>query len=146
MTMTPALADVPIRSADELTNRWIVLLNPPVFGARSLWLSWFGADGRMLPIVIPIDDIPLVPEPAMLMGLREMHDAVLEEHLDGDGHLAMALCRPGGPRVRGDDELWIDALRSTLDDGQIDGSWSLHLGAGGEVTALVEAPSWVWSR
>jgi hypothetical protein len=75
-----------------------------------------------------------------------MHDAVLEEHLDGDGHLAMALCRPGGPGVRGDDELWIEALRSTLDDGQIDGSWSLHLGAGGEVTALVEAPSWVWRR
>ena len=144
--MTPALADVPIRSADELTDRWTVLLNPPVFSARSLWLSWFGSDGRMLPIVIPIDDIPLVPEPAMLMGLRQMHDTVLEEHLDGNGHLAMSLCRPGGPRVRGDDELWIDALRSMLDDGQIDGSWSLHLGAGGEVTALVEAPSWVWSR
>ena len=144
--MTPALADVPISSADELTNRWIVLLNPPVFGVRSLWLSWLGSDGRMLPIVIPIDDIPLVPEPAMLMGLRQMHDTVLEEHLDGNGHLAMSLCRPGGPRVRGDDELWIDALRSMLDDGQIDGSWSLHLGAGGEVTALVEAPSWVWSR
>ena len=144
--MTPALADVPISSADELTNRWIVLLNPPVFGVRSLWLSWLGSDGRMLPIVIPIDDIPLVPEPAILMGLRQMHDTVLEEHLDGNGHLAMSLCRPGGPRVRGDDELWIDALRSMLDDGQIDGSWSLHLGAGGEVTALVEAPSWVWSR
>ena len=82
----------------------------------------------------------------MLMGRRQMHDTVLEEHLDGNGHLAMSLCRPGGPRVRGDDELWIDALRSMLDDGQIDGSWSLHLGAGGEVTALVEAPSWVWSR
>jgi hypothetical protein len=146
MTITPPLADVPIRSTDDLTSRWRALLNPPVFGTRSLWLSWFGADGRMLPIVIPIDDIPLVPEPAMLMSLRQMHDTVLEEHVDGDGHLAMALCRPGGPQVRGDDGLWVDALRSTLDDGQIDGSWSLHLGAGGEVTALVEAPSWVWSR
>ena len=45
-----------------------------------------------------------------------------------------------------DDELWIDALRSTLDDGQIDGSWSLHLAAGGSVVPVVEAPSWVWTR
>ena len=146
MTITPPLADVPIRSADEMTRRWTLMLAPPIFGARSLWLSWFGADGRMLPIVIPVDEIALVPQPAMLMGLRQMHDSLVEEQLDGDGHLAMALCRPGGPWVRGDDELWIDALRSTLDDGQIDGSWSLHLGAGGQVTPLVEAPQWVWSR
>jgi len=73
----------------------------------------------MLPVVIPVDEIPLVPQPAMLMGLRQMHDSLLEEQLDGDGHLAMALCRPGGPQVRGDDELWIDALRSTLDDGSV---------------------------
>jgi hypothetical protein len=38
--MTPPRADVPIRSADELTQRWAELLEPPIFGARSLWLSW----------------------------------------------------------------------------------------------------------
>ena len=146
MTITPPLPDVPIRSADELTSRWQALLDPPVFGARSLWLSWFGSDGRMLPVVMPIDDIPPVPEPAMLMGVRQMHDLLVEEQLDGDGHLAMALCRPGRPEVRGDDGFWIDALRSTLDDGRIDGSWSLHLGAGGEVIPLVEAPPWLWPR
>lgn len=146
MTMTPPHADVPIRSADELTSRWTMLLDPPVFGARSLWLSWFGSDGRMLPVVIPVDDLPLVPDPALVMSLREVHDSLLEEQLGGDGHLAMALCRPGEPNVRGDDELWIDALRSTLDDGQIDGSWSLHLAAGGSVVPVVEAPSWVWTR
>jgi hypothetical protein len=146
MTTTPPLADVLIRSADELTRRWMMVLDPPVFGARSLWLSWFGSDGRMLPIVIPVDELPLVPEPAMLMNLREVHDSLLHDQLGGEGHLAMALCRPGEPEIRGDDELWIDALRSTLDDGQIEGSWSLHLGAGGRVVPLVEAPSCVWSR
>jgi hypothetical protein len=146
MTMTPPLADVPIRSADELTSRWRMLLDPPVFGARSLWLSWFGTDGRMLPVVIPIDDLPVVPDPALVMSLRQAHDSILEEHLGGDGHLAMALCRPGTADVREDDDAWVDALGSALDDGQIDGSWSLHLGAGGRVAPLVEAPSWVWSR
>jgi hypothetical protein len=144
MTTTPPLADVPIRSADDLTRRWTALLNPPVFGARSLWLSWLGTDGRMLPVVVPVDDLPLVPEPALVMGLRQVHDSILEEQLGGDGHLALALCRPGEPEIRGDDEAWVAALRSALDDGQIDGSWSLHLGAGGTVVPLVAAPESRW--
>ncbi|TQN42047.1 hypothetical protein FHU33_1439 [Blastococcus colisei] len=146
MTTTPPLADVPIRSADELTIRWTKLLNPPVFGARSLWLSWFGSDGRMLPVVVPVDDLPLLPEPGMLMGLRQVHDSIVDEQLGGDGHLALALCRPGGPQITEDDDEWAEALRSALDDGQIDGSWSLHLAADGSVVPLVEAPSRVWSR
>ena len=71
MTTTPPLADVPVRSADDLARRWTALLNPPVFGTRSLWLCWFGTDGRMLPAVVPVDDLPPVPEPALMMGLRQ---------------------------------------------------------------------------
>jgi hypothetical protein len=106
MTTTPPLADVPIRSADDLTRRWTALLNPPVFSARSLWLSWLGADGCMLPVVVPVDDLPLVPEPALVMGLRQVHDSILEEQLGGHGHLAMALCRPGRPEITEDDDEW----------------------------------------
>jgi hypothetical protein len=144
MTTTPPLADVPIRSADDLTARWTTLLNPPVFGRRSLWLTWVGTDGRMLPVVVPVDDIPLIPEPAMLMGLRQVHDSILEEQLGGEGHLAMALCRPGRPEITGDDDEWAEALRSALDDGQIDGTWSLHVAAGGQVITLVKAPETSW--
>src|SRR3712207_5405395 len=146
MTTTPPLASFPIRSADELPRRWTALLDPPVFGSRNLWLCWLGGDGCMLPVVVPVDDLPRTPEPALLMGLRQVHDSIVEEHLDGDGHFAMALCRPGRPEITEDDDEWAEALRSALDDGQIDGSWSLHLAAGGEVVPLVPAPSWTWAR
>jgi hypothetical protein len=146
MTTTPPLADVPIRSADDLTRRWTALLNPAVFGARSLWLSWLGSDGCMLPVVVPVDDLPLVPDPALLTSLRQVHDSILEEQLGGDGHLALALCRPGAPEITEDDDEWAEALRSALDDGQIDGSWSLHLAAAGQVVPLVAAPEWCWRR
>ena len=146
MTTTPPLANVPIRSADDLTRRWTALLSPPFFGMRSLWLSWVGTDGRMLPVVVPVDDLPVRPEPALVMGLRQVHDSILEEHLGGDGYLAMALCRPGQPEITEDDDEWAEALRSALDDGQIDGSWSLHLAAGGSVVPLVEALSWTRAR
>ena len=135
MTKPPAI-DVPIRSAEELTARWAALLDPPVFGARSLWLMWLDDDGRALPVIIPIDDIPRVPDHAMLAGLVSVHEAISDEHLSGDGHLAMALCRPGRPEVTEDDDCWLEALSEVLDD-RIDGRWSLHLAAAGRVTPLV---------
>jgi hypothetical protein len=142
---TPPLADVPVRTAAELTARWTALLDPPVFGARSLWLAWLDDAGLMLPVVVPVDDVPLVPDHRLLQGLLAVHDAVAGEHLPVGGHLALALCRPGAGSVRADDEEWVHALRDLLDD-QIDAHWSLHLAAGGRVTALVEPPTGTWPR
>jgi hypothetical protein len=134
MTTTPHL-DVPVRSAAELTERWAGLLAPPVFRRRELWLAWFDDDGLMLPVVVPVDDVPLVPDLRLLDGLRQVSDTVLEEQLAGRGALAMALCRPGAPAVRDDDRGWAETLSAALD-----GRWSLHLAAGGVVTPLVELP------
>ena len=135
--MTTQLTDVPIRSAEELTDRWKALLDPPTFDARALWLMWLD-DGRQLPLVIPVDGIPPVPDRGMFQGLLHLHEAVAAEHLTGEGHLAMALCRPGRAALDDDDHEWADALHDLLDDGRIDGTWSLHLAAGGQVVPLVD--------
>ena len=131
----PPLADVPIRSAEELTRRWAGLLEPPIFGARSLWLNWLD-DGLMLPVVVPVDDIPLVPDSRLLSGLVQVHDGVADAHIAGEAHLAMALCRPGRPAITADDDEWAEGLREALED-QIEGTWSLHVAAAGLVTELV---------
>ena len=145
MTTTPlpdlSLPQPPVRSAAELTRRWATVLAPPVFGARSLWLAWFDPDGAMLPVVVPVDDLPLLPDHGVLRGLLALHDAVTERTDCVDGHLAMALCRPGPPLVTAEDDEWAEALREDLDSG-IDGSWSLHLAAGGSVLPLVEPFRW----
>jgi len=60
---TPALAEVPVRSALALTRRWIDLLQPSTFGARALWLAWFDADGRQSPVLVPVDNLPVTPDP-----------------------------------------------------------------------------------
>jgi hypothetical protein len=134
--MTPPLAGIPIRTAEELTDHWTALLDPPVFSARALWLMWLQDDGRPLPVIIPIEDMPRLPSQALLSGLLSVHDAICAEQLNGAGHLAMVLCRPGRPDITDDDDEWVDALSEVLDD-QIDGTWSLHLAAGGTVTPLV---------
>ena len=133
---TPRLADVPIRSAEELTAHWTALLDPPTFGARALWLTWLRDEGRPLPVIIPVEDLPRLPSHTLLSGLLSLHEAICAEHLSGSGHLALALCRPGQADISDDDDAWVDALSEVLDD-RIDGTWSLHLAAGGNVVPLV---------
>ncbi|WP_104524618.1 hypothetical protein [Blastococcus atacamensis] len=133
---TPALAEVPVRSAAELTSRWSALLDPPEFAARSLVLTWFASDGRQEPMVIPVEDVPRVPDVALLVDVRQLHESVLTGQLGGRGHLALALCRPGSGSPTPDDEAWVEALRELLDDG----AWSLHLAAAGSVVPLVDVP------
>lgn len=137
---TPPLADVPIRSAADLTARWERLLAPPVFGARSLWLCWLD-DGLMVPLVVPVDEIPARPGRTMLANLPSLCQTVVEEHVFGEAHVAMALCRPGLPTVTRDDEAWAAELREAFADE--DCTWSLHLAAGGSVVPMVEEH---WSR
>ncbi len=141
MTTAP-LASVPVRSAPELTRRWVTVLEPPVFAARSLWLLWLGEDSCMLPVVVPVDDVPRLPDRATLHGLVDLHDAVTDRST-GPTHLALALCRPGPAAVTADDDGWADGLRGVLDEA-LDGTWSLHLAAGGRVVPLVGAPVQAW--
>jgi hypothetical protein len=141
MTTTP-LPEVPVLSAVELTARWSDLLEPPVFGARSLWLAWLDTAGLMLPVIIPVDDLPARPDAGVPAGLLALHDGVTEA-AGGPLHLAMALCRPGRPEVTADDAVWAEALREGVGD-HLDGPWSLHLAAGGAVAPIVDPPPWAW--
>jgi hypothetical protein len=138
---TPPLAAVPIRSAEELTARWAAMLEPPVFGARSLWLMWLDHEGLTLPVVLPVDDIPPVPEAGMLEGLRQLHLGIAQDRLRRGGHLAMALCRPGRPQATKYDDAWAEGLREALDGLPLAQTWSLHLAAGGSVLPLVDLPA-----
>jgi hypothetical protein len=131
----PPLADVPVRSAEELTRRWEMLLDPPVFSARSLWLVWLD-DGLMLPVVIPVDDVPARPDGALLGNLVTVCTSVAESHVTGTCHVAMALCRPGGSAVTADDDTWADGLRGAFD--ATGATWSLHLAADGAVVPMVD--------
>src|SRR4051794_13343011 len=136
---TPALTDVPVRSALALTRRWISLLQPPVFGARALWLTWFDAEGRQSPLLVPVEDLPVVPDPEMFDGLRLLNESVVSAQLGEGSHLAMALCRPGEVVVSDSDDEWVDALAEVF-DGLVGQTWSLHLAAGGRVEELVGPP------
>ncbi len=133
----PPLADVPIRTAEELTQRWEKLLDPPSFSARSLWLTWLDR-GLMLPVIIPVDDVPAVPHQFLLTNIAHVGESIAESHCLGTAHVAMALCRPGRVRVTQDDEAWERGLGEAFLT--TSGTWSLHLAAGGSVVPMVDLP------
>lgn len=135
---TPQGIDSPVRTPDELTDRWATILEPPVFGIRSLWLLWLD-DGHPLPLVIPVDDIPRRPQRATLGNLEQMASMVAGSEVTGSAHLAIALCRPGVAVVDADDVSWAEALREALVP--FDGTWSLHLAAGGAVVPMIGLPA-----
>ncbi|GAB3316183.1 hypothetical protein GCM10027451_32620 [Geodermatophilus aquaeductus] len=135
---TPLLADVPVRSPLALTRRWASLLQPLLFDTRSLWLAWFGPDGRQSPVLLPVEDLPDRPDLSLVSGLLGVHDEVAASHGSNDVLLAMALCRPGEPVETADDTDWLMAFHDVLGDA-LDQAWSLHLAAGGRVEPLVEA-------
>ncbi len=134
---TPELAQTPVRSADDLTGRWRALLEPHGFAKRALWLTWFSVEGRQSPLVIPIDDLPEWPDPDMFAGLLTLNETVVSAQLGDGGHLALALCRPGGTAVSDSDDAWVAALSDVFDE-LSDQTWSLHLAAGGDVQRLVD--------
>lgn len=133
----PPLADVPVRTPDQLTARWHALLGEPVFGARALWLTWLD-DGLQLPVVLPVDDVPAVPDRLLLMTVLDVCRQITESHVSGRGHIAMALCRPGRPFPTRDDDAWADGLLTAFADEPV--TWSLHLAAGGGVVPIVDLP------
>ena len=135
---TPQLAEIPVRSTDDLTCRWRALLDPPGFTTRALWLTWFDANGKQSPLVVPVDKLPEWPDPDMFAGLLTLNGTVVSAQLGDGGHLAMALCRPGGAAVSDSDDAWVAALSEVFDE-LVDQTWSLHLAAGGTVEPLVEA-------
>jgi hypothetical protein len=133
----PSLAETPVHSAAELTARWAgMLVQPPAFESRTLWLTWLDGGGRSLPVVLPVEDLPRIPDAGLLQSLVLLHDGIADG-LIGGGHLAMALSRPGGSDITEDDREWEDALHETL-DAAIEGTWSVHLAAGGSVVPMVE--------
>jgi hypothetical protein len=138
MTAMPRPED-PVRSPAELTALWAGMLDPLAFRRRDLWLAWLTATGSVLPTVLPVEDVSLVPDRRLLGGLVDLHAMIAGEFLGDGGHIALCLCRPGGPAIREDDEVWAAMLAHLL--GELEETWSLHLAAGGRVTPVVVPPA-----
>jgi hypothetical protein len=124
----------PVRTDDELRERWKEIVAAETFRERTLWLTWYDPDGQMLPVVVPVDDLPPHPHGEVLDGLAQVVGSVLDGQAPG-GSVAMLISRPGPPSVQGEDQAWARALTSRAAPGVR--TRPLHLATSGSVRVLV---------
>lgn len=143
MTTSP-LSTVPVTSDAELTERWtqlVPLAGPPA--RRSLHLTWLRRDGTAVPLVLPIDDLPVEVDRDMLGNLALVHAGIAEAEgrLPSELHLALCLKRRGPAGLSPDDHAWVAAIESVVRGGAgLD--CSLHVSNGGAAVAVLPRERW----
>ncbi len=124
--------DATIISQPDLEEFWRALMGDGGFGQRSVWLAFFDSGRRPLPVLIPIDELPVEPEPqlanlgAMIAGVAHEQDVVA---------VAMLLSRPGSSAPTARDRRWARGLYGACTQltTQV---WPLHLATHDHVSVL----------
>jgi len=97
----------------------------------------------MVPLVIPVDDVPVEPDRVAIGNIVELHAAVAEaERVDpSELHLAMLLERRGPAALSPDDHAWHAAIEAIVRDR--DGlDCSMHVGNGRTVVPVLSRRAW----
>jgi len=112
--MTSSLAredQPPVTSLEEARERVADLVGHAI--SRQLWLMLFDADGRQLPVLIPVAGLPLRPEPGDVAGMAATLTAVLADFAPG-GSIVLTLERPGSAELTAPDQAWARELRTSF--------------------------------
>lgn len=125
----------PVLTADDLTQRWKLLLGREPFDIRSIWVLFFDENGIQLPVVVPMDDVPVQADQLLARRLvATMHQA-LRQHAPG-GSLALAIARPGPGLLQRTDTAWFSALTAAADAVGVM-MRPVHLATAGRVRTMV---------
>lgn len=114
----------PVRTDEDVRRRWRSLMGEGGFGRTSLWVVWYDAGGRQLPVVMPIDDLPEVLDPSMLENLI----MILADPAElGAASVALALSRPGPGMVTAVDRNRANAILAAVERARQRGRFGLKL-------------------
>lgn len=125
----------PVLTADDLTHRWKVVLGQEPFDIRSIWVLFFAEDGIQLPVVVPMDDVPVQVDQLLADRLLGTMHQALRGHAPG-GSLALAIARPGPGLMQGSDIAWFCALTAAADALGVT-MRPVHLATAGRVRTMV---------
>lgn len=99
----------PLRTEREKVTRIRDLLAPASIDGR-LWALVLDGDGRQTPLMIPIEDCPEIPDPAILDGLGEALITLMDDNVDGSGQVLFVVERLGPFGPTHEDRCWAAAL------------------------------------
>lgn len=127
--MTTRTPDMPeVRTQSDLAELWRSFMGPGCFGLRTLWILAIDSNGRALPPLLPIDDLPPRPNRFPDESIKEIVEVLVRE-VDAD-NVAFLISRPGRSVVTGDDRAWARALRA------VSPRWPVHLATADKITVI----------
>lgn len=105
----------PVRTAEELSARWRLLLADDDPGDREpgrtdLWVQTYDADGRQQPALIVVEDVPELPDATFVGNLAGLVGDLLAEGTAGIGAVAFALSPAARRDVGAADLRWASDL------------------------------------
>lgn len=112
--MTPPLRledSPPVTTVAEAQGRVADLVGPAI--VRKLWFMLLDRHGRQMPVLIPVEDIPLYPGTGELAPVAAVLAELVQEHAPG-GSVILALERPGSAELCAPDHAWETELRAAF--------------------------------
>lgn len=109
MDETRERLQAPIRSQQDLHDRWAILMGELGFSRRSLWFTFVDDEGRMIPRISEVADLPRRVDRETTSELVTMCRRLLEES-SGVASVAFLFSRPGCTGMDADDRAWARAL------------------------------------
>jgi len=110
----PPAPRAPVRSPDGALTVLLDLVGPERSGEPALWFVMLDAEGRTLPVVLPITDVPLRADPEVVRRLLDVLGAVLAEDGPG-GSVLVGLVRAAGGDRGLFESSWARSLREAAD-------------------------------
>lgn len=134
MEIEPVNSEEPLRTDADLL-RWARFINHGVHPRRrTLWVLLLDADDVPRPVIIPIEDVPDLPDARGTARIAEALAVVLEEEAP-EGSVVMMLERPGPPLRAQADHAWHTMLRWSMAEAGVRVR-AVFLAAAGEVLAF----------
>jgi hypothetical protein len=111
MTKIPSPHDAPPLLTDDDVKRRVEALVGPALRDRTLWLLFIDGDRRQAPVVMPINDLPRLPD-GVITGLGSVLEGVLPDLATaaGPGSVVFVRERLGPDYILPADRVWAEVL------------------------------------
>ncbi|WP_315096498.1 hypothetical protein [uncultured Cellulomonas sp.] len=104
-----------LRTASDALAVLLDLVGPERAGPPALWFLLLDADDHVLPVVLPVTDVPLRADPDVAQRLLAVLASVLASDAPG-GSVVIGLVRAAGGDRGAFEASWVPALRGAGDD------------------------------
>jgi hypothetical protein len=113
MTRTPAPRDIPALLTDDDIRRRVECLVAPALRHGTLWLFVLDGDRRQAPVVVPVEDMPHLPDETVDALGEVLEELVPDLATDsGPGSVVLVRERLGPDDVLASDRTWARALET----------------------------------